>query len=97
MSTKKAPLLRSLTFLVDADLLSVFAETLVLDNAVFEGEEGIVAADADIVAGVDLRPALAHKDAAREHGLTVLTLDAEALRVAVAAVVGGTGTLFMSE
>lgn len=85
------------SFLINADLLFISAETLVFHHAVFEREERIVPADADVATGVDLRAALTDEDAARKHGLTVLTLYAEAFRVGVSSVVRGTGTLFMSE
>ena len=83
--------------LIYADLLFVSALALELDNAVLESEERIVSADADIVTGMDLRSALTDNDAAREHCLPVLTLDAEALCLTVTAVVGGTRSLFMRE
>ena len=79
--------------LIYADLLFVSALALELDNAVLESEERIVSADADIVPGMDLRSALTDNDAAREHCLPVLTLDAEALCLTVTAVVGGTRSL----
>ena len=84
-------------FLINADLFLISAETLVFDHAVFEREERIVSADADVAARMDLRAALADEDTTRKHGLPVLTLYAEAFRVGVTAVVRGTGTLFMSE
>ena len=83
--------------LIHADLLFVSALALKFDDAVFEGEERIVPADADVVARVDLGAALADDDAARKHCLPVLPLDAEALRLAVAAVVGGTRSFLMRE
>ena len=87
----------TLLFLINADLFFVSAHALEFNHAVFESEERIVSADADVVAGVDLRAALANDDTARKHRLPVLTLYAEAFRVRVSAVVRGTGTLFMSE
>ena len=83
--------------LVNAYLFLISALALEFYNAVFECEERIVSADAYVVARVNFRAALAHENAAREYALSVLTLDTEAFRFAVAAVVGGTGTLFMSE
>src|SRR5699024_6943808 len=100
---KKIPrLTRGISFLtyfplIYADLLFVSALALVLDNAVFEGEARIVSADADVIAGMDLRTSVAEEYAACEHGLPVLTLYAQALRLAVAAVMRGTRSLFMRE
>ena len=74
-----------------------FAKTLKADDAVGEGEEGIVFADADVVARVELGAALADEDIARKHRLAVRTLHAEALRLAVAPVVGRARSLFMSK
>src|SRR5690606_14462207 len=57
-----------------------------LDTPLDEGEEGVVAAHADIVAGVVLGAALAHQDIAGEHGLVAVALDAEAASGGVAPV-----------
>ena len=77
-----------LCVLVNADLLSVFAQSFKADDAVGEGEEGIVFADADVVAGVELGAALADENVAGEHGLAVGTLDAEEFCLAVSTVMG---------
>ena len=47
------------------------------------GEQRVVAADADVEAGVPLRAALAHDDRARGHRLAAVTLHAQPLRVGV--------------
>ena len=83
-------------FLVNADLLLVTLR-LITNDAILKGEERIISTDADVVTGVDLRAALAHEDATRKNLLAILTLHAKALRVGISAVVGGTGTLFMSD
>lgn len=83
--------------LINAHLLLISALALELHNSVFEGKQGVVAADSDVVTGMDFRSALAHDDAPRKYVLTVLTLYAEALCVTVSTVVGGTRTFFMSE
>src|SRR5262245_29654451 len=62
------------------------ARSSVLHHAVDEGEEGEVAAAADVAPGVDPRPDLAHEDGARVHALAAEDLDAAPLAVAVAAV-----------
>ena len=59
-----------------------------LDLAVLEREEREVAALADVLAGVDLRTALADDDGASLEGLTVISLDAKILRVGIATVAG---------
>jgi hypothetical protein len=60
----------------------------VLDEAVDAREQGVVLALADIPAGEDLRAALAHQDAAGQHPLAAEALDAQALRVRFAVVLG---------
>src|SRR5688572_32365992 len=49
-------------------------------------EQRVVLAEADVEAGQVLAPALAHEDRAAGHEVAVEALDAEPLRVAVAAV-----------
>ena len=61
---------------VDRDLLAVLAQALETDNTVSLGKEGIVGADAHVLAGVNVRAALAHQDIAGEHKLSVGTFDA---------------------
>ena len=59
-----------------------------LHLAVLEGEEGEVAALADVLAGMNLGSALADDDGAGLEELAVIRLDAEILRVGVASVAG---------
>ena len=59
---------------------------LKLDFPFLEREEGIVAADADVKAGMKLRAALADDDRAGGHGLPAIRLDATVLRIGIAAV-----------
>ena len=77
-------------YFVNADLLPVFAQSFEANHAVDKREKGIVFADADVVAGMELGAALTDKDIAREHFLPVGTLYAETFRLAVAPVVGRT-------
>src|SRR5438552_4107593 len=56
------------------------------------GEQGVVAAAADVVAGVELGTALAHDDRPGRHRLAAETLDAEALGRGVAPVAGRSPT-----
>src|SRR5690348_10323720 len=66
-----------------------------LDLAVDQREQGVVAAEADAHARVELRAALANDDVARVDGLAAVQLHAQELRVGVAAVARGTYALFM--
>ena len=59
-----------------------------LHLAVLEGEKREVAAAADVCTGMDLGAALADDDRAGLESLAVVCLDAEKLRVRVAAVTG---------
>src|SRR5262245_60887312 len=56
------------------------------DHAVGQREQGVVAADADVAAGVVARAALPHDDSAGAHRLPAVHLDAQPLRVGIAAV-----------
>ena len=85
------------SFLIYTNLFFVLPFALKLNDAVFQSEERIVSADSDVVAGVDLRAALADDDATRKNLLPVLTLYTEAFRFAVASVVRRARSLFMSE
>src|ERR1035441_3293893 len=58
----------------------------IADLAVDEREKRVVAADSDVGTGVKLRAALANDDRSRRHGLTSEDLDAEHLRLRIAAV-----------
>ena len=80
---------------VNGNLLAVLAYALKLYGAVDERKQRVVLADAYVIAGVELCSALSYKNDARKHKLPVGALDAEALRLAVAAVVRGAGTFFM--
>lgn len=82
---------------VDRDLLAVLAQALETDNTVSLGKEGIVGADAHVLAGVNVRAALAHQDIAGQNKLTVSTLGAQALGLRITAVLGGAHTFFMGE
>ena len=55
-------------------------------GAVGGGEQGVVAADADILAGIHLGAALADDDVARQDLLAAEALHAQALAVRIAAV-----------
>jgi hypothetical protein len=59
-----------------------------LDCAGGECEQGVVAATADVDAGVEVRATLTNQDLACAYGLAAETLDAEALSIRVATVTG---------
>src|SRR5579883_2282400 len=65
------------------------------DHAVRRGEQGVVAADADVGARVHLGAALADQDVAGEDLLAAEALHAQALAVGIAAVARGAACLFM--
>ena len=69
---------------------------LEFDQAVFEGEEGVVAADADVEAGEELGAALTDDDGPGGDGLAAVRLHPAVLRVAVPAVAGTALTFLVS-
>src|ERR1044072_1889519 len=71
---------------VDADELALPALVLKLDHAVDEREQRIVLAAADVLARLPLRPALPREDVAAQNDFAAKLLQAESLRVRVAAV-----------
>src|SRR6476661_11108390 len=81
---------------IHADLLPRLALVLELHHAVDEGVDGVVRAEADVLARVPLRAALAHDDVAGDDLLTAELLDAAVLRVAVAPVAGRADALLVS-
>src|SRR5690349_3156121 len=60
-----------------------------------QGEQGVVLADADIGAGMELRAALTDDDVAGDDALTTELLDAKTTAGAIATVAGATACLFM--
>ena len=71
---------------MDADHSALGAVVFELDRAVDLREQGVVLAAADVEAGIESAAALAHQDRPAGHDVAVEALDAEALRIAVAAV-----------
>ena len=59
-----------LLFRVDGALLAILALALELDVAVNQSKQGVVAADTDIDARMDVRASLANQNVAREDELT---------------------------
>src|SRR5205085_796101 len=70
----------------DADHPAAGAMILELDRPVDFGEQRVVLAEADVQAGPELAAALPNENRSAGDNVAVVTLDAEALRVAVAAV-----------
>src|SRR3712207_5181439 len=81
---------------MDADPLATARVGLELHLSHDHAEDRVVAAEADVLARMELRAALADDDLARRHELAVKPLDAQHLRVAVAAVLGTADSLLMS-
>ena len=81
---------------IHRDPALVAPETLVLHLAIDQREEGVVATQADVLAGVEAGAELAHQDVAGADGLAVTALDTPVLRVGVAAVPGRALSLLMS-
>src|SRR5579863_2055400 len=60
-----------------------------------QGEEGMIAAHANVIAGFDFGAALAHNDAACCHQLPIEAFHSEHLRLAVASIARAAYTFFM--
>ena len=73
-------------FRKNADTLAIAAEPLEHDIPFGRGEDGVIAADADILPRMELGAALADDDVAGNDVLTAKTLDAQTLALTVAAV-----------
>lgn len=84
-------------FRVNTDLLLILAVMLEFDFAVDERVEGVVLTNAHVLARTDSGSALTNDDVARNDSLPVRFLHAEALGLAVAAVLRGTNALLMGE
>ena len=66
---------------VNRNLLTILAQTLEADNTVGLGKQRVIAADANVGAGVDVGAALADQDVAGQNELTISALGAKALRL----------------
>ncbi len=82
---------------VNADSLLAACDVLELDLTVNERKQGVILADADIVAGMYCGTSLADDDVACLYSLTVRLLNAKTFCFAIAAVLGGADALLMSE
>ena len=59
---------------VNRNLLTILAQTLEADNTVGLGKQRVIAADANVGAGVDVGAALADQDVAGQNELTISAL-----------------------
>ena len=82
---------------VNGALSAILALALELDGTVNQSEQGVIAADADIDAGMDVGASLANQDVAGQNELTISTLHAQALSIRITTVLGGTAALVVSE
>ena len=82
---------------VNANLLLILGLLLELNLACDQSKQGVVLADANIVAGMDGSTSLANNDATCRNGLTVSGLYTKTLRLAIAAVFSITYAQFMRE
>ena len=83
MSGLDAQLLSDL--FINRDLLAVLAHALELHSAVNLGEQSVVAALANVVAGMDVSAALTNQHVAGQNELTIGALDAQSLGLGVTA------------
>src|ERR1700733_1419970 len=74
---------------------AAFRFTGELHPPVDQGENGMIAAEADVASGIPLGAALTHQDVAGDDFLTAELLDAEAPAFGVAPVAGRAACLFM--
>ena len=88
---------QALFSLVNASLLAILAETFEAKDTVHLCEQGIVAADADIYAGMDVSTTLANEDVACQYILTISALGAKTLGLGITAVLGRAHTFFMGK
>ena len=82
---------------VNRNGLLAACDVLELDGTVNESKQGIILADADIVAGMYGSTSLADDDIACLYSLTVGILNAETLCFAVTTVLGRADALLVSE
>ena len=90
-------LIRFLLLGVHGALPAILTLALELDMTVDQSEQGVVSADADIDAGMDMRASLANQDVAGQNELTVSALHAQSLRLGITTVLSRTAALLMCE
>ena len=84
-----------LLFSVNADFPPIVSVWFVFYNAVNQSKEGIVFANAHIIARVYACATLSHQNGARFHFLSGIPLHAEALCLTIAPILAFSGALFM--
>ena len=82
---------------VNGALTAILALALELDGTVNQSKQGVILADTNIGAGMDVGASLANQNVAGQNELTVCTLCTQALSLRVTAVLGGTAALVVSE
>jgi len=83
------------SFRIDAHLLLLTDYPLESDVTVRGRKKRVVFADADVLARMDPRAALANNNVARGHILAAIFLDAQALRITVSVVAAGAAAFFV--
>ena len=91
------PFFGKLLLSVHRALLAILAHALELDSAVNQSKQGVIAADANVGTGMNVRASLANQDVAGQNELTVSALHAQTLGLGVTAVLGGAAALFMGK
>lgn len=66
------------------------------DHAVYQGEQGVIFAHADVLSGADFAAALADQNATCAHDFSGVFFDAQTLAMRIAAVTGRTTCFFVS-
>ena len=82
---------------VDGAHFAILAHTLELDVTVDLSEQGVVLANADVVARMDMSASLTNQNIAGQNELTISTLRAQTLGLGITAVLGGAAAFFMRE
>ena len=92
-----AVFLNKLLLSVNGALTAILALALELDGTVNQSKQGVILADTNVDTGMDVGASLANQDIAGQNELTVCTLNAQAFRLGITAVLGGTAALVVSE
>ena len=82
---------------VDGAHFAILAHTLELDVTVDFSEQGVVLANADVVARMDMGASLTNQNIAGQNELTISTLRAQTLGFGITAVLGGAAAFLMCE
>jgi hypothetical protein len=91
------PFFGKLLLSVHRALLAILTHALELDLTVDQSKQGVIAADTNIVTGMNVRASLANQDVASQNELTVSALHAQTLGLGVTAVLGGAAALLMGK